>query len=468
MTFALPKPFEEEFRTTFGPELFSRVRSGLTLEEPVVSIRVNGQKASISRDSSDRVAWFNELGTYITGDRPLFGADPLWHVGAYYVQEAGSMFVSRFLSGERPQVVLDLCAAPGGKSTLLRDAFGAESGDPMPLLICNEPAKDRASILSENIHRWGADETIVVSALPDALAASGLKADLILVDAPCSGEGMFRKDPESIKEWSPGNVDTCVKRQRDILSSAWEMLTDGGLLIYSTCTLNARENEDQLLWLLEHYDSEQLLLDAQWDRLCLLRPGVYRFMPGLTRSEGLTIFAVRKRSGSGPIRKRKNTPFAKSRLIVPETLSSLPGTLHRYNDVYFHLGDEGQRILDLLTGTKGIQIRSAGVPIGEQKGKDFVPNQSWVCSPILSKALPFPKVEVDTDTALALLKRENVLVESGHTGFHLVTYRGLPLTIIKHLGNRTNSLFPKEWAIRNSRISSSDIPSLPLIVHTNE
>ena len=456
----LPEAFEKEFRATFGTELFSRVSRAITEGDPVTSIRLNRLKAAFRPGEADPVAWMPDLGASIPGERPVFGADPLWHVGAYYVQEAGSMFVSGYLEGENPEVVLDLCAAPGGKSTLLRDFFTPDERLSSPLLIANEPMGDRAIVLRENLLRWGADETIVTSAYPQALAESGLRADLILVDAPCSGEGMFRKDPDSITEWSPENVDLCVSRQREILSAAWEMLKEDGLLIYSTCTLNPRENEEQLAWLGERYPIELVTLAPEWDGLCLLRRGVYRFMPGVTRSEGLTIFAVRKRSES--IRMRPIRLPKPPKTNVPEVLKALPQSFYEFEGKLSLLSDRGKETIARLQSTKGIRILSAGLPLGEAKGKDFLPAQGWVSSGIFARCLPYPRLEITAEQALSLLKKETPQIEAPSKGIYLLSYRGLPLTLIKHLGNRYNSFYPKEWAIRNTGLTISDLPSLPI------
>ena len=469
MTARLPEAFEREFRAAFGGELFSLVSAAITETPPEVSVRVNGQKAALLPSAGERVTWHPERGLYIGGEKPLFGADPLWHGGAYYVQEAGSMILSKFLEGEKPGLILDLCAAPGGKSTLLRDFFAPDASLSEPLLIANEPIRDRAVILRENLLRWGADEVIVTSAYPDALAASGLRADLILVDAPCSGEGMFRKDPDSIAEWSEAAVSLCVSRQREILSAALEMLTDGGLLIYSTCTYNPRENEEQLSWLLDQedrYDLSLVTLPEEWDRLCLLRPGVYRFMPGVTRSEGLTAFAVRKRSDD------VRTPFGRlpkaPRIRVPEELKALPQDFCEFDGRLSLLSDRGKEIVERLQRTKGVRILSAGLPLGETKGKYFLPAQGWMSSGTFAPALPYPRLEASADEALALLRRETPLLEAPGKGLHLITYRGLPLMLIKHLGNRVNSLYPKEWAIKKlTRLTPADLPELPLLIKKN-
>lgn len=462
----LPEAFEKEFRATFGSELFSRVTRALTTGEPITSIRANRLKVQFSPDASPLVPWSGGQGLYLPSERPIFGADPFWHMGSYYVQEAGSMFLSRYLEGLQPGIILDLCAAPGGKSTLLRDFFSPLDRDNPPLLIANEPMGDRAKILRENLIRWGSNEVIVTRALPADLASSGIIADLIVVDAPCSGEGMFRKDPGAIDEWSEANVALCVERQREILSSAWEMLSDGGVLIYSTCTLNSRENEDQLSWLIKRYrDLELITLSGEYDHLTLLREGVYRFMPGVTASEGLTIFGVRKTGATcSDIRSPRKRRERKGKLAIPSFLDVLPPAfITEQSGIASYLSPSGQETLATLKGAWRVQILSAGVPLGETRGKDFLPHQAWAMSRFLSERIPLPRIEVTEEEAFVLLRRatpERLL--SYDRGLYLLTLDGLPLMIIKHLGNRINSLFPKEWAIHNGNLTPGDIPQLPL------
>lgn len=442
----LPVDFLDRYAEAFGTKGLERLQKGLSEAQPI-SIRTNSSKATLQGDMDEVVPWCHQ-GIYLN-ERPIFSADPLWHSGVYYVQEAGSMFLSQYLTSEHPRVVIDLCAAPGGKSTLLRDAFGSDT-----LLVCNEPEPKRALTLRENILRWGADECIVTCSLPDKLRDIGLKADLILVDAPCSGEGMFRKEPNAIREWSLDNVRMCVPRQRSILESAWDMLEDGGLLIYSTCTLNREENEDQLRWLKEQYsDAEAVLLDIdvpEGDE-----EGVYRFSPGSTRSEGFTIFGVRK-AAAGSSRMQlfpKKLPANGVPPFIREALGK-NADAYEHMSTWYHLSAHGQELVRKLSG---IHILLAGVPLGMEKRNDFLPHQGWVCSGKLVDKLPYTRRRVDGEEVLASLKRTPMTPWS-QKGYHLLEYRGFPICIVKNIGSRVNTLFPKEWAIFNQNITASDIP----------
>ena len=252
-----------------GDERFERYLKSFEEDTPV-SIRLNPKKMSETGGQrfevidGEPVAWCRE--GYYLKQRPNFTYDPLFHAGCYYVQEAASMFLDEVLRqmhnayvshqplAIRPLTALDLCAAPGGKSTLLRSALPADC-----VLYSNEPIRNRASILLENVTKWGYENHIVTNCYPRDYRAAKMKFDLILCDVPCSGEGMFRKDEATIREWSPQNIEKCWQLQRDIVSDAWACLNDGGLLIYSTCTFNIKENEENIRWMLSEFDDAKVV-----------------------------------------------------------------------------------------------------------------------------------------------------------------------------------------------------------------
>ena len=251
--------------------------------------------------SVQQVPWCPE-GFYLPG-RPQFTFDPLFHAGCYYVQEASSMFITHVLRQfiKEPMTMLDLCAAPGGKSTAAITVLPEGS-----TLTSNEPIRSRYQILEENITKWGYANCSVTNLYPRDFRKKKEKFDVILCDVPCSGEGMFRKDPNAISEWSLQNVEKCWHLQREIVADAWECLNPGGILIYSTCTYNTKENEENVRWIMEEYDAEILSVptESSWGITGSLLEGfdapVYRFIPGFTHGEGLFMAVLRKKGTLGP------------------------------------------------------------------------------------------------------------------------------------------------------------------------
>ena len=294
----LPQTFIDYTRPLMGDECFERYLHSFEEDAPV-SIRLNPMKTKgMEPIDGEPVPWCRN--GYYLKQRPNFTMDPLFHAGCYYVQEAASMFLDEVLrqhltAHRSPFTALDMCAAPGGKSTLLRAALPADS-----TLISNEPIRQRASILAENVEKWGYPNHLVTSNYPKAFRATKSRFDVILCDVPCSGEGMFRKDPATIREWSPQNVEKCWRLQREIVADAWQCLNPGGLLIYSTCTFNTKENEENISWILSEYDAQALAVEtkAEWNITGSLLNGfdepVYRFIPGISRGEGLFLCVIQK------------------------------------------------------------------------------------------------------------------------------------------------------------------------------
>jgi NOL1/NOP2/fmu family ribosome biogenesis protein len=348
-------------------------------------------------------------------DRPNFTLDPLFHAGTYYVQEAGSLFLDTVLRQwvTTPVSALDLCAAPGGKSTLMRAALPEGS-----VLVSNEVDRRRASILTENMQKQGHPGVLVTHNLPRDFHKAGVVFDVILTDVPCSGEGLFRRDENAVNEWSLSNVHMCQKRQREILTDIWPCLRAGGLLIYSTCTFNTRENEENVRWICEELGAEILIVPVQpaWNITASLLTGwnepVYRFIPGVTQSEGLFMAALRKTS-DGPAR------------------ATLPLLLR------------GQ-----IKGNQLIHLLSDGIPQGERKGKDLIPTAAQALSLDL-KPSEYPLVELSLEQARRYLHREAFpLPTDTPRGFVIVTYQRQPLGFMKNLGDRANNLYPKNWVIK--------------------
>lgn len=392
---------------------------------------------------------------YYLSRRPSFTLDPLFHAGAYYVQEASSMFLEtvckQTVSLEAPLLALDLCAAPGGKSTLLQSILSADS-----LLISNEVIQSRVHVLKENLIKWGGSNVVVTHNDPrDFQQCSGL-FDLMVVDAPCSGSGLFRRDPEAISEWSLSNVQLCFQRQQRILADAWEALKENGVLIYSTCSFSSDENEGILDWLLTTMDADSLRirLDESWkiEEVQSKKGGWgYRFWPHKVMGEGFFIAAFRKRSTPAATRIRSKQSFAASRSEiagVSKWIRSLDA---------FELVKQGQNIAAVPVRWAALiqqlmdvlKVRYAGVETGMMAKNDLIPDHALALSHLISDSIPF--VELERETALEYLRKNEIPVMPSQKGWVLVRYEGLNLGWMKHLGNRINNYYPKEYRILMSK-----------------
>lgn len=476
----LPAAFIQDMESLFGKEQALLLMRSLE-EAASVSIRLNRIKQHALSPDFQRpepvIPWC-ETGSYLK-EKLNFTFDPLFHAGVYYVQEASSMFLEQVLKQliHQPVTMLDLCAAPGGKSTLARDVLPEGS-----LLIANEVMPARAQILTENLQKWGHPDVIVTSNLPAEIGAMGPVFDVILTDVPCSGEGMFRKDPVAIQEWSAENVTLCERRQRDILRDIWPSLKSGGLLIYSTCTYNSRENEENIAWIARELEAEILLVSIQpeWGitgNLTHEAFPVYRFLPHCTRGEGL-FMAVLRKAGEGelaPPSPKKHKKGSKNKSKEPKK-ATIPFSLHKapYHQLsewlteekenntewVFSLSDTGacNAIRREHSGTlrqlqkTGLRILSPGLPLAIRKGKDLIPHPALALSYALNKKA-FPQAELTHAQTIAYLRKESIqLASDTPSGYILVTYHSVPLGFVKNIGNRSNNLYPAEWRIRSSHL----------------
>jgi len=427
-------------------------------KEPRVSVRINRHKTETRPENSKQVPW-NENG-YFLEERPSFTLDPLFHAGCYYVQEASSMFISHILKtiqAPNDGIFLDLAAAPGGKSTLLSSYLGNNG-----FLVANEVIKSRANILKENTIKWGIGNTLVTQNDPEHFGELAGFFDLVLVDAPCSGEGMFRKDPDAMSEWSPEHVTLCTARQERIMDQAGSFVKGGGYLIYSTCTFNEKENEDMVRFIISEYDYEpvRIPLDPTWG---IVETEVeidgnsyfgYRFLPHRVEGEGLFI-SVLKRPDDALIHEPKRTKDFKHPYLKPvgkqeaEKLIQqleLPEYSCFYNlqDSYFWVNKDFQQHFEYLC--RFLNIRYFGVELGKINNRQFIPNHELAVS-ILPKS-GFLTVDLDLKNALDFLRKEDISLDNLPEGWVLVMYKNMPLGWLKNLGNRTNNYYPKEWRIR--------------------
>ena len=387
----LPIDFTYMARRTMGEERFDCYLKAFETDAPV-SIRLNPEKAKELTADGERVPWCRNA--YYLPQRPNFTYDPLLHAGCYYVQEAGSMFLDTVMQQwvpDAPVVMIDFCAAPGGKSLLARTALAAGS-----VLFSNEPMRNRANILAENVEKWGYADHFVTNNFPRDYRRAKMIADVVLCDVPCSGEGMFRKDEATIREWSMQNVEKCARLQREIVADAWSCLADGGLFIYSTCTFNTHEDEENIQWMMDELGAEVLpvKVDAAWNITGSLLDGfsqpVYRFIPGISKGEGLFLCVLRK-GGAWQ---------------QGHSLKSLRKSQQNLNIIY--------------------------------------------CPKAQSDMV---KVEVNYQQAMAYLRHEAITlgadVPRGMVG---ICFEGHLLGLAKNIGNRANNLYPKEWKIRTTYI----------------
>ncbi|MEA4840915.1 MAG: rRNA cytosine-C5-methyltransferase [Bacteroidales bacterium] len=464
----LPEAFVKQIRELSGDESDALIAA---LEQPVpVSVRYNPFKNS-ENPRTDPVLW-SSTGVYLK-ERPAFTFDPLLHAGCYYVQEASSMFLEQALrealriSGGDAVRMLDLCAAPGGKSTLAASILPKDS-----LLVANELIRTRANILAENVIKWGSPEVVVTQSDPSSFSRLADFFDIILTDVPCSGEGMFRKDQGAISEWSADNVRLCAHRQRDILSHCWAALRPGGCLIYSTCTYNTSENEDNIHWICQELGARllEIPVETEWNITGSLNPDfnaahfpVYRFLPHQTKGEGFFL-ALLQKTGSdteafvkdkgiknNSVKKNAGKPV--NSFEFSGSIRNLLVNPENYDFSY----DRRGRIRALLKKhiamisclEERLRIVHAGIVLGEMKGKDLLPDISLALSKDLHRDA-VKSFELDLRQAVSYLRGEAmVLPDSGPLGWVLMCYQGHPLGWMKNIGHRANNAYPNEWRIRS-------------------
>jgi 16S rRNA C967 or C1407 C5-methylase (RsmB/RsmF family)/NOL1/NOP2/fmu family ribosome biogenesis protein len=448
MNKSFPPLFEEKMRKVLTKdwEAFSASHH----VSPPVSIRVNPKKSKGIQ--APPIPWTTH--GYYLGARPSFTLDPSFHAGAYYVQEASSLFleqaVKQSVDLSQPLRVLDLCAAPGGKSTHLLSLIGADS-----FLVANEVIGSRATILSENIQKWGHANVVVTNNDPEDFQRLPGYFDAVVVDAPCSGEGLFRKDPEAMNEWSPGAVERCSQRQRRILCDVWPSLKQNGILIYSTCTYNEKENEDNLIWLQqrEGIKSVELEINPAWGIQKIEKGNMtgYRFFPHAVQGEGFFVAVLRKTDGDTAIKMKPKTSFVTPSKKIADSLrewiqdpASFSFILH--GELILMIPSDYQTDLEWLS--EKLKVLNKGTALATQKHSKLVPEHALALSNHVNKDT-LSKLELTKEQALGYLRKENLSVAEEKRGFALAVYEGLPLGWVNLLGTRINNLYPSAWRIRH-------------------
>ncbi len=444
----LPGEFIERIREQSYLEAHSLIEA---LEKPSVAcIRTNPLKWNYIPADSSRVPWCSS--GFCLNARPSYTLDPLFHAGCYYPQESSSMFLEEVfrqcLAGRKGLKILDLCGAPGGKATHLSSLAG-EGG----FIVANEVIRSRASVLAENISKWGASDTVVTNSDPSDFKRLPGFFDVILADAPCSGEGMFR-DPVAVTEWSVENTVLCSERQKRIVADVWDSLNEDGILIYSTCTFNPEENEKNVRWLVETLGAETIPLDIS------AFPGIteisyrgitgYGFHPGKVSGEGFYIaVAVKKGTGSGsPVRRRNpktdKKPDRAESTALRDWLNGEENNLVRYGDNIIRIPCDADTFSYLR---EALRIYRAGTVICSVKRTSLIPSHDLALSVCL-KNDAFRKAEVSYDTAMSYLRRDNLVIGDAPPGWFLVSFRGINLGFANNLGKRINNYYPVEWRVR--------------------
>jgi 16S rRNA C967 or C1407 C5-methylase (RsmB/RsmF family)/NOL1/NOP2/fmu family ribosome biogenesis protein len=434
--------------------------------EPLTSIRFNPAKWAIGNEQwamgneqwelennlhgspfntpHEKILWSSN--GYYLPRRPSFTLDPLFHAGTYYVQEASSMFleeaVKQTVDLSKPLKVLDLCAAPGGKSTLLQSIISPES-----LLVCNEVIRSRASVLRENIIKWGAANVAVTCNDPKDFQQLAGFFDVIVVDAPCSGSGLFRRDEDAINEWSENNVQLCSQRQQRILADVLPALKEGGVLIYSTCSYSKEEDEKIIQWLVEGFPIDHLPLTIHDSWNIIESNGGYRFWPDKIKGEGFFIACFKKKEGNGfsyprmkPFNKatRQETAILCKYINKPGQFEFIPLT-----DSLFAVPEN--QVQDIILLQSLFRLRYAGILMGQINKNELIPEHTLALSIHINKNLP--ALHLTKEQALQYLRKQDITIETTVKGWSLVQYQNINLGWIKVLSNRINNYYPKEFRI---------------------
>jgi len=450
----LPEKLLESLESVkgFDRKTFERVHSS---DEQVTSIRINPKKnfefrsLPAGRQGSNfemsRVPW-SEWGYYLS-QRPSFTFDPLFHAGCYYVQEASSMFLEQALRQtvdlSKTVKVLDLAAAPGGKTTHIQSLISEDS-----LLVSNEVIKSRANILKDNVVKWGADNVIITNNDPKDFARLESYFDVIVVDAPCSGSGLFRRDENAIDEWSSSHVQLCSQRQQRILADVWPALKEDGILIYSTCSYSKEEDEEILEWMRSQFriKSCELRVNESWN--IIESSGGYRFWPDKVKGEGFFIACCRKLDEGNAFDKKKKN---KLELLDKSEMKIVENWVMENNYHFFKFRNEVHAISDNLLKELDsllahLRINYSGIAIGELMREKLIPDHALAMSHLLSGQIE--KVELNYNDAIGYLKKQelkNITIKS--KGWKLGAYKSYPLGWINVLASRINNYYPKELRI---------------------
>ena len=419
----------------------------------LTSIRLNpGKPAAAINDLgvTTKVLWC-EHGRYLS-QRPSFTLDPVFHGGAYYVQEASSMFLDYvvkelYKNASAPKRVLELCAAPGGKSTLLAAAL------PDSFIVSNEVIKTRVSVLSENISKWGSDHVIVTNNDPKDFKKLPGYFDLIVVDAPCSGSGLFRKDTDAIDEWSEASVEMCGLRQQRILTDTIGSLKKDGYLIYSTCSYSIRENEDICDWIIEQFDVDpvKISVDPSWEIVETTSKkhsaAGFRFYPDKIQGEGFFIACFKQKNVVDYFYGNHNKVVVAAKqvksLVAPFLKNAGDYIISDYKEIVIASPKKWEE--EIASVSNILNVRKSGVAVGTVKGKDLIPHHELALSHLL--AADIPSMDLQKDDALKYLRRQDLTSDIEKKGWTIIRFGDINLGWVKVLPNRINNYYPTNWRI---------------------
>ncbi len=425
----------------FDKEAFEKVHAS---GEQVTSIRINPAKKSKIRNPNSKIPW-SEYGFYLD-QRPSFTFDPLFHAGCYYVQEASSMFLEQAIKQtvdlSKPLKVLDLCAAPGGKSTHIHSLISKDS-----LLVSNEVIRSRANILKDNIIKWGCENVLVTNNDPKDFSRLENYFDVIVVDAPCSGSGLFRRDTNAINEWSENNVQLCSQRQQRILANIWPALKKDGILIYSTCSYSKEEDEDIMNWLMNEFAIGYSPLTIQPDWRIVDTGKGYRFWPYHLDGEGFFIACFQKKEGEKESAfKTKNRPEQATRKeteLIERWVRKEGNSFIRHMNTIYAWPEKHIHNFSLLL--EKLHVIYSGTLTGTLMRDKLVPDHALAMSNLLVDSVN--RIELDLQQSIQYLQRKEMTIVPGMKGWQLVTYQGYSLGWINVLANRVNNYYPKELRI---------------------
>lgn len=428
------------------------------IDKPVVvSVRLHPRKWVLAENDGNKlgellgmqVPW-NRSGYWLK-ERPNYTLNAAFHGGVFYPQEASSMVLQKVLEtigDELPEdpIVLDLCAAPGGKSTLVASWL-----DGRGMLVANEIVRQRAWVLRENIAKWGYGNCVVLNSDSERIGSLGAMFDLVLIDAPCSGEGMFRKDDTARTEWSAENAEMCAKRQKEILTNIWDAVVDGGIVIYSTCTFYPEENEKQMEWLGKEMDVEfiKIEMSEEWNIKTLKFDNGegYAFHPHRVDGEGLFICAMRK---SGGMARRKIKTGKKDSIVEVKNCNSKAVSMSEYTVYqqgemqYAFPRKQAQTMAYIAEQLKAIWM---GIPLGQQSKKEIIPAAELALS-LSYQEDTYPEIKLDENDTLHYLRGEWTYNGETPQGWCIVKNGDTRLGFVKIIGTRVNNYWPKEWRVR--------------------